>query len=86
MKIEILGSGCKNCEDLYENVLTALHRTGLRDGTVVTKVKDIDEILKLGVYTTPGLVVDGDVISTGKVLSSQQIEEKLRTRTTTPSP
>ena len=86
MKIEILGSGCKNCEELYDNVLTALDRTGLSRGAEVTKVKDIDEILKLGVYTTPGLVVDGEVISTGTLLSSQQIEEQLLARIATPSP
>lgn len=86
MKIEILGSGCKNCEELYDNVLTALDRSGLSGEAVVTKVKDIDEILKLGVYSTPGLVIDGEVISTGKLLSSQQIEEKVRARIITQSP
>jgi hypothetical protein len=43
----------------------------------VERVKDIDQILKMGVYTTPALVVDGDVLSTGRVLSPEQILAKL---------
>ncbi|MBI5445459.1 MAG: thioredoxin family protein [Deltaproteobacteria bacterium] len=78
MKIEILGAGCKKCDLLYDNTLKALDLAGLREEAHVEKVKDIDQILKMGVYTTPALVVDGDVLSTGRVLSPEQILDKLR--------
>ena len=48
MKIEVLGPGCKNCDTLYENVLTAVDRAGLAGQTEVVKVKDIDYFLKKG--------------------------------------
>jgi small redox-active disulfide protein 2 len=80
MKIEVLGPGCKNCETLYENVLKALDKAGIRDQAEVAKMKDIDYFMKMGVFATPGLVCDGQVLSTGMLLSPNQILEKLRAR------
>jgi small redox-active disulfide protein 2 len=80
MRIEILGPGCKNCETLYENVLQALDKAGIRDQAEVVKMKDIDYFMKMGVFATPGLVVDGMVLSTGVLLSPDQILEKLRNK------
>ncbi|GAB4268517.1 MAG: thioredoxin family protein [Deferrisomatales bacterium] len=82
MKVEILGGGCKNCEVLYANVLEAVERAGLCGEVEVAKVTDIDAILQMGVYTTPGLVVDGEVVSAGRVLEPEQILEHLRPRST----
>jgi len=73
MKIEVLGPGCRNCEILYENVIKALDMAGLREGVQVQKVKDIDYFLKKGVFATPGLVVDGEVLSTARVLTPDQV-------------
>jgi small redox-active disulfide protein 2 len=80
MRIEVLGPGCKNCETLYENVLKALDQAGLRDEAEVVKMKDIDYFMKMGVFATPGLVVDGMVLSTGMLLNPDQILEKLRNK------
>ena len=80
MRIEVLGPGCKNCETLYENVLTALDNAGLQDQAEVVKMKDIDYFMKMGVFATPGLVCDGLVLSTGMLLSPDQILEKLRSK------
>jgi small redox-active disulfide protein 2 len=80
MRIEVLGPGCKNCETLYENVLKALHRAGLQDQAEVVKMKDIDYFMKMGVFATPGLVVDGLVLSTGMLLNPDQILDKLRAK------
>lgn len=80
MKIEVLGPGCKNCETLYENVIKALNQAGLQDQAEVVKVKDIDTFMKLGVFATPGLVCDGQVLSTGLLLSPEQVLEKLRAK------
>jgi small redox-active disulfide protein 2 len=80
MRIEVLGPGCKNCETLYENVLKALDKAGIRDQAEVVKMKDIDYFMKLGVFATPGLVCDGQVLSTGMLLKPDQILDKLRAK------
>ncbi len=78
MKIQVLGPGCRNCEVLYDNVVKTLDRAGLRDKVQVEKVRDIDYFIKMGVFSTPGLVVDGEVISTGKVLNPDQVLDRLQ--------
>jgi len=72
MKIEILGPGCPNCKKLYENVQQALSNTG-KDAEVV-KVIDILKITEYGVMMTPGLAIDGEVRSVGKVLTVEEIK------------
>ena len=78
MKVEVLGTGCKRCDQLYENTLTAASEFDPSDNIDVTKVGDINYFAKVGVFMTPGLVIDGEVISTGKVLSANEIKEKIR--------
>jgi len=71
MQIKILGSGCKKCLTLGENTQAALERLG-RDAEVL-KVTDFAEIAAHGVMSTPALVIDGKVVSTGKVLSADEV-------------
>ncbi len=73
MTIKILGTGCKNCEILYENVKKALTEMGINAD--VSKVTDISEIVGYGVMSTPALVKDEKVISSGKVLKSEDIKK-----------
>ena len=75
MKIEILGPGCRNCALLEKRVHEAVNTLGV-DATVV-KVVDYDDILAKGVMVTPGLVVDGQVILSGKVPTTRVIREML---------
>jgi small redox-active disulfide protein 2 len=75
MKIQILGSGCPNCQKLAANAEEAVKELGLNAS--VEKVTDSDTITEMGVMMTPGLAVDGEVRSTGKVLSAEQIRELL---------
>ncbi len=71
MKIEVLGTGCSKCKALEANVKEALTKIGgFHD---VKKVEDIMEIMKYNVVSTPALVVDGVVKSTGKLLSVDEI-------------
>jgi len=67
MKIEILGTGCAKCKTLEEVAKQAVAKIGGFHS--VEKVDDIQKIMDYGVMNTPGLVVDGVVKSTGKVLS-----------------
>ena len=77
MKIEILGVGCKNCEKLYKHAQEAVKSAGLGEEATVAKVEDIDKFMKLGVMTTPALVIDDRVVSVGRVLNVKQIKEKI---------
>lgn len=75
MKIKILGTGCKKCRVLEENVKIALRE--LNNDSVVEKVEEIKEIVKYRVMSTPALVVDEKVISAGKVLSVSDVKKLL---------
>jgi small redox-active disulfide protein 2 len=76
MKIEILGSGCQKCNDLTDNVKKALTTLGIE--AEIVKVTDFKDIMNYGVMTTPALVVDGVVKSTGKLLTPQEIANYLK--------
>ena len=73
MKIEILGTGCAKCKTLEENAKQAISKIG--GFHEVKKVEDIVEIMNYGVMSTPALVVDGSVKSSGKLLSVDEILE-----------
>jgi small redox-active disulfide protein 2 len=78
MKIEVLGPGCKRCDQLYENVRAAVEDFDSSEGIDVIKVSDISYFTQMGVFMTPGLVIDGDVISVGKVLPADDIKRKIK--------
>ncbi|MCG3685842.1 thioredoxin family protein [Aliarcobacter butzleri] len=71
MKIEVLGTGCSKCKALEEAVKQAVAKIG--GFHEVKKVEDLVEIMNYGVMSTPALVVDGVVKSTGKVLSVDEL-------------
>jgi small redox-active disulfide protein 2 len=73
MKIKILGPGCPKCKMLAANVQEAVSKMGI--DAEISKVENIDEIMKYGVMVTPGLVVDEVVKSAGKVLSVEEIKK-----------
>lgn len=75
MIIKILGSGCSKCQALTENTRKALADAG-REAEIL-KVTDFAEIAAHGVMSTPALVVDGKVVSVGKVLSPAEIRARL---------
>ncbi len=74
-KIQILGTGCPKCKKLMENTEKAVHEL---DGDYeIIKVSDINEIMKFGVMMTPALAVENEVKSVGKVLSTEEIKERI---------
>jgi small redox-active disulfide protein 2 len=77
MQIKILGSGCKKCLTLADNTRLALEQQGLQ--AEMEKVTDFAQIAAFGVMSTPALVIDGKVVSVGKVLSSEEIARLLPT-------
>jgi small redox-active disulfide protein 2 len=68
-KIEVLGPGCSNCTKTYDEVLKAAESIGLvRDKDfILGKVVDFTEIAKRGILATPGVIIDGKIVSTGRV-------------------
>jgi small redox-active disulfide protein 2 len=75
MKIEILGTGCPKCKQLAANAEAAVRELNLQ--AEIGKVTDIDKITDYGVMMTPALVVDGNVASSGKLLSKDEIKKIL---------
>ncbi len=80
MKIQVLGIGCKSCDTLYENVTKALEKTQLDSTTQLEKVDDIDYFREMGVFSTPGLVIEGELISSGKVVTEEALIEILTSK------
>lgn len=76
-KVLILGSGCANCNALERSVREAMAELGLEEE--VGHVTDFGQIAAYGVMSTPALVVDGKVLSAGRVLNREQARGLLRT-------
>jgi small redox-active disulfide protein 2 len=76
MKIQVLGPGCPNCKQLYNNTMTAVAETDL--DADVEKVEDISAIMKYGIMSTPALVIDGVVKSSGRVLPVGEIKKLIK--------
>lgn len=75
MKIEILGTGCAKCNELEMKVKQAVAQSG--KFVQIEKVSDLQLIMGYGVMSTPGLVIDGIVKSTGRVLSVEEIVQMI---------
>lgn len=76
MEIKVLGTGCKKCKTLEEITKQAVVETGIN--AEVIKIEDMLEIMKLGVLTTPALVIDGKVIVKGRVPSLIEVKELIQ--------
>jgi small redox-active disulfide protein 2 len=70
-KIEVLGSGCSNCIRLEKVAREAVMMAGVE--AEVVKVTDYGQIMAYGVMSTPGLVIDGKVVSYGRIPSAGDI-------------
>ena len=76
MKIQVLGIGCPKCKQLAENADTAAKEMGV--DYELEKVTDINDIMGFGIMMTPGLAIDGDVKSSGKVATVDEIKAWLQ--------
>ena len=74
-EIKVLGTGCSKCTTLYDNVKSAVAELGI-DATV-EKEQDIMKIMEYNVMSVPALVVDSNVLSTGKVLTIEEVKKLL---------
>ena len=68
-RIRVLGSGCKNCHTLLENTKEAVKNMGMNT--------EVAEIARLGVMSTPALMVNDSIVSSGRVLKASDVEKLL---------
>ena len=70
-EIKVLGTGCANCR----NTIKLIEEVAAEKGVAITleKVESLQEIMKLGVMSTPGVVVDGKVVHAGGVPTRDKV-------------
>ena len=73
MEIKILGTGCSNCKKLEANVREAI--ANFEEDIKVTKVENIQDIMKYGVMRTPAVVIDEKVKAYGNVSTVADIKK-----------
>lgn len=74
--VKVLGGGCAKCSALEDAVRAALAELGM--DTAIDHVTDFTQIAAYGVMTTPALVVDGKVVSYGRVLKKEEARSLIR--------
>ena len=74
--IEVLGPGCNNCQRLEATVREVVARADIE--AEIRHVVDYREIASRGVLSTPGLVIDGVLVSAGRIPTADQIEAWLK--------
>ena len=76
MEIKVLGPGCYRCRELEKVTKQAVEELGIN--VEVIKISEMDKILSYGISRTPGLVVDGKVVLSGKVPSIDEVKKLLQ--------
>ena len=76
MKIQVLGSGCKKCKELYERTQKAVLSLGL--DTSVEYITDVQKIVEMGIISTPVLAINGKPVITGMLPDIERIEKLLK--------
>lgn len=73
MEIKILGTGCDKCKKLEANAKEAIRELGIEAS--IEKIEDLVQIMKYGVMSTPGFVINDKVKAVGKVLKVEEIKK-----------
>jgi small redox-active disulfide protein 2 len=74
-EIRIAGPGCPRCETTERNVINACAELGL--AADIGHIRDMKEYGKLGVALTPAVIVDGKIVTAGKVPSAEELKKLL---------
>ena len=77
LNVKILGSGCANCRKLEAVAREAA--AGARLEAEFVKVTDMNEILAYDILSTPGLVIDGKVVSSGRIPTVAEVQAWMTT-------
>lgn len=73
--IKVLGSGCRNCQATAKLIEDVANENGAE--IKLEKVEDIAAIMGFGVMSTPGVVIDGEVVHAGGVPDRKTVESWL---------
>jgi small redox-active disulfide protein 2 len=74
--IQVLGSGCPTCKNLYETVKSAAADLGL--GIEVEYVNDIEKMVEMGIMSSPALAINGQPVIAGRVPDQEKIKELIK--------
>jgi small redox-active disulfide protein 2 len=74
-KLQVLGPGCPKCTELAKRTEAAAQALG--GDFEVEKVSDLSKIMAFGIFTTPALVVEGEVKVVGQVPSVEEIKKMI---------
>lgn len=74
MKVEVLGPGCPKCKKLYENAQRAKEKLNLPQIEVLKEEK-LSRMMELGMWSSPGIAIDGKLVSQGIVHSEEELLE-----------
>lgn len=75
MEIKVLGGGCKSCEKLLKFTKEAVAEMGI--DTEVLYITDMEQIMQAGILSTPALIIDGKIKSTGRVPKPKEIKKMI---------
>ncbi|MBN2519738.1 MAG: TM0996/MTH895 family glutaredoxin-like protein [Bacteroidales bacterium] len=75
MEIKVLGTGCPKCKALEKILINSLAELDI--AADVSKVEDIMKIMEYGVMHTPALVINGEVVFSGRVPTINEIKDIL---------
>ena len=76
LEVRIVGPGCPRCDQLFGRVAKVLTELGM--GADLEKITDAKAIAATGVLVTPGLMINGKVVSSGKVPGEKEIRQWLQ--------
>lgn len=78
LHIKVVGSGCPNCQKLAALCEEVVDENNL--DAEIEKVTDLNKFAELGVFMTPGLVVNDEVVSSGKIPTKTTLAKWLQER------
>jgi small redox-active disulfide protein 2 len=78
MKIQIAGPGCANCRTTEQRVINACAELNL--AADISHITDYNEIARLGVLRTPGVIIDGEIVVMGRVPSVAELKKLIAAR------
>lgn len=73
MEIKVLGTGCAKCKSLENVTRKAVEELGMVAG--IEKIEDIQKIMEYGIMRTPGLIINGKVVLSGRVPKVSEIKD-----------